>query len=119
MAFALTGIILLSAADLALALGHLKTRGLYEANPIAALLIKTTGSAMILSAYKVLTVGICVGLLYRLRKRVEGEVAAWCAMAILVITALQWHAYTRQLDGVAPISLVGTGLFSERLLLLD
>ena len=36
MAFALTGIILLSAADLALALGHLKTRGLYEANPIAA-----------------------------------------------------------------------------------
>ncbi len=119
MAFALAGIILLSAADLALALGHLQTRGLFEANPIAAFLIEATGSAMVLSAYKMLTVGICVGLLYRLRKHVEGEVAAWCAMVILVITALQWHAYTRQLDGVDPISLVGTGLASERLLFLD
>ncbi len=119
MAFALAGIILLSAADLALALGQLQTRGLYEANPIAALLIEATGSAMVLSAYKVLTVGICVGLLYRLRKRVEGEVAAWCAMVILVITALQWHAYSRELDGVDPISLVGTGLPSKRLLLFD
>lgn len=94
----LAGVIILSLADLAMTLNHLTTVGMIEANPVAAFLIRSTGSPWILTAFKLLTVGICVSLLYGLRRHLESEVAAWCALVVLVVVSFVWHVYARQID---------------------
>ncbi len=94
----LGAVIVLSAADLAITVTHLKSAGMVEANPIAALLITSTGSAWMLSAYKILTVAICVGLLYRLRRLRAGEIAAWMSVAILTGMSIQWRVYSDAIE---------------------
>ena len=113
----IVGIIVLSLGDLLITLAYLRSTGMIEANPIAAWLIRATGSAVVLSAYKALTVGVCVGLLYRLRRHVEGEVAAWCAAVILIMTALHWYHYGR----IDPdqLELAQRGTPADRWLVLD
>ena len=64
----LAGVLLLSLIDLLLTIVHLRSVGMVEANPIAAFLIRSTQSVWVLSAYKLVTVGICLSLLYRLRR---------------------------------------------------
>ncbi len=44
------------------------------------------------------TVGICLSLLYRLRRHVEAEMAAWCAIAILTGVLCQWYAFSEEVD---------------------
>jgi hypothetical protein len=92
------GIVLLSAADLSITLAFLRANWMMEANPIAAYLIETTRSPMVLTAYKFLTVFICVALLLKLRHYAAGEIAAWCAVGILTIMSVMWHHYSRHFD---------------------
>ncbi len=116
----IVGIVLLSLGDLLITVTFLRSTGLSEANAIAAFLIRETGSVAALVAYKTLTVLVCVGLLYRLRKLVEGEVAAWCAMLILAVTAAQWYQYTSQLDGISEMQLVrSSGAARDGWLVID
>ena len=89
----LLGIVLLSVADLTLTLTYLTSVGLVEGNPIAAWLIHTTRSPWALALYKTFTVAICVSLLYRMRQRREGELAAWCSVLILVALSIWWNRY--------------------------
>jgi len=100
----LAGIIVLSLADLVVTLQHLQSIGMVEANPIAAWLIRSTNSAWILGAYKTVTVGICVALLYRARRYWIGEAAAWCAVAILAGLSVMWHTYAEQIE--SPVELM-------------
>jgi len=102
----LAGVIVLSLADLVVTIGHLQTVGLIEANPIAAWLIRTTESPWVLSAYKCLTVGVCIALLYRLRRHRECEIAAWCAVGILVAMSLMWHSYSREIESPRELAAV-------------
>ena len=105
--FALAGgIALLSLADLFLTLTHLRTSGMAEANPVAAYIIRGTGSALALSLYKVATIAICIGVLLRLRRMVAGEVAGWCCLAILGYMCVQWHLYAAAVESVGPVMLV-------------
>ena len=105
----LAGVVVLSAADLAVTLMHLRSDGLIEANPIAAYLVSSTNSATMLVAYKTLMVGLCVGLLYRARASAGGEIAAWLAIAILAFMANQWFRYTQLIDGQDEV-MVAQGL---------
>ena len=104
--FLLIGILLLSAGDLALTLGHLQTTGMAEANPIAAFVIRSTDSAAGLVIFKSLTVAICVTLLYCFRRHRAGEIAAWCGLAILAAMSVMWHAYSTSMESPAAIRLV-------------
>ncbi len=115
----IVGVVGLSLADLILTLWHLTSRGMVEANPIAAWIITTTGSASLLTVYKLLTVGVCAGLLYRLRAHVEGEIGAWCAVMILVVVFFHWGNYTRQLDHVENFTLAQQDAFGDAWLMLD
>ncbi len=116
----IVGIVLLSLGDLLITVTFLRSTGLSEANPIAAFLIRETGSVAALVAYKTLTVLVCVGLLFRLRKLVEGEVAAWCDMLILAVTAAQWYQYTNQVDGIPDMQLVrSSGAAGDGWLVID
>ncbi len=114
----LGAVVLLSLGDLLLTLAYLKSVGLMEANPIAAYLIESTQSAWVLAGYKGLTVGICATVLFCLRRHREGEIGAWCAAAILVLTALQWHQYACYVDGPEAVRLAGAGDLGEQMLWL-
>lgn len=114
----IVGILLLSLGDLLITITYLQSTGMLEANPIAGYIIRLTGSASALTVYKALTVGVCVGLLYRLRRLVEGEVAAWCAVSILAFMSLQWFHYARHIDN-ADVELARSAAFAEEWLVLD
>jgi uncharacterized membrane protein len=94
----LLGVVVLSLGDLLLTVECMTTMGMMEANPIAVYLARSTGSAWALSAYKMLTVAVSVGLLYRLRHHRSAEVAAWCAATVLAVLTLSWSAYAGCLD---------------------
>jgi uncharacterized membrane protein len=114
----LGGILVLSLADLFVTLAHLQSVGMLEANPIAAFLIRTTGSAWVLGLYKMTTVAVCIALLYRLRRYREGELAAWCAVTILAGLSLMWHAYSEELEHPDELDWVRTA-YADTWLHLD
>lgn len=115
----LAGVVLLSLADLLLTLSHLTTIGMMEANPIAAWLIRTTQSAWVLSGYKTVTVGLCVALLFRLRRRPQGEFGAWCAMAILAALCVMWQSYSAQVQEPDTVQLARSGALGPGWLVLE
>ena len=115
----IVGIVVLSIGDLGVTLLHLKSSGMMEANPVAAWIIAHTGSGVLLTAYKALTVAICAGLLFRLRRHVEGEIGAWCALLILAAVSFQWYQYTREIDVLVDVELARQGAYGEDWLVLD
>ena len=115
----IVGVVVLSIADLGVTLLHLKSRGMIEANPVAAWIIAHTGSGVFLTAYKALTVAICVGLLFHLRRHVEGEIGAWFALLILAAVSFQWFQYTREIGVITDIALARQGAYGEDWLILD
>ncbi len=115
----IVGIVVLSLADLAITLQYLNSRGMMEANPVAAWIIAHTGSGVLLTAYKVLTVSICVGLLFRLRRHVEGEIGAWCAVLILAVVSFHWYQYAREIDVLTDVELARQGAYGDDWLILE
>jgi len=99
----LSGIIALSAADLLATIAHLRI-GMIEGNPLARYIIETTQSMSALAAFKVATVLVCVGLLYRLRCSMQGEVAAWTAVVILSALSIWWGVASEELTGSDAVS---------------
>lgn len=115
----LAGVIVLSLGDLVVTLAHLCSIGMIEANPIADFLIRHTQSPISLISFKLLTLGVCVALLYKVRRHVEGECAAWLAVGILTLMSFHWHNYARHLENPELVQLVQEGACSERWLVLD
>lgn len=97
MVLLIIGIVVLSAADLLVTVAFAQAGGMMEANPIALFVARFTESPWALAAYKAVTVGICVALLYRLRRYASGEAAGWCCVAILAVMSLMWHHYSNTL----------------------
>ena len=113
------GIILLSAADLAVTMAYARGGGMMEANPIALYLVRVTQSPWALVAYKMLTVGVCVALLYRLRKYAISEAAAWCAVGILTAMSFMWHDYSSHIDEPEETVLVKCDATTDHWLVFD
>ncbi len=90
----LAAIILLSAADLLITVANLRTVGMMEANPIESYIHSTTHSATALAMYKVITVLVCISLLYRLRHSLQSEIAAWVCVVVLAALAGYWGHYS-------------------------
>jgi hypothetical protein len=104
----IAGIIVLSVVDLIITLTHLKGAGMAEANPLARFVINATGSPISLASFKLLTVLVCVGLLYKVRRTVQAELAAWCALGILACMSAMWFSYSRNLDSPMEVKLAQT-----------
>ena len=87
-------ILILSAADLLLTIFHLQHFGLAESNPIVVFLVESFQSLWVLAAFKLATVTLCLGFLFRARHHVAGEYGAWVATIILTIVLLVWQDYS-------------------------
>lgn len=112
----LAGIAVLSLADLAVTIAYLQANSMMEANPLAAYVIRATQSVWVLVAFKLATVAVCVGLLYRVRRHLCGEVAAWCALAILAAISVMWHSYSNQIEGMEEVMLAQITMGDDDLL---
>jgi hypothetical protein len=115
----LAGIVVLSAADLVVTLAFAKAGGMMETNPIAVYLVRATQSPWALAAFKALSVGTCIALLYCLRRHAISEVAAWCSVAILAGMSVMWHNYSQTLDGPEELMLVQAQVGSEHWMAFD
>jgi uncharacterized membrane protein len=102
----LAGVVILSLADLVITLEHLRSFGMFEANPIAAYIVRATGSPWALASFKVVTVATCVALLFRARRHGAGEAAAWCALAIMTALSFWWSSYASALESPIDLHLV-------------
>ncbi len=111
-------IIMLSMADLLVTLLHLQSIGMVEGNPIAAYLIRSTGSAWALAVFKGRTVAVCATLLYCTRRDIRGEIASWLALVILVGVLVMWHFYTQATDNLEVVRIAQI-LHGEDWLILD
>ena len=87
-------ILILSAADLLLTVIHLQHFGLAEANPIVIFLVQSFQSLWVLAAFKLATVTLCLGFLFRARHHVVGEFGAWLGTIILTVVLMVWYDYS-------------------------
>jgi len=114
----LGAIVVLGMADLALTVLHLKTTGMFEANPIAAFVIRWTGSAWALAFFKVVSLALCTGLLYSCRRSRAAEVAAWVGAGVMIAITIAWEQYARAMDEVRRTGVM-EAYVSEDLLRVD
>lgn len=84
-----------------------------EANPIAAYLIRSTQSPLLLACFKGLSVLIYVSVLFKLRAHRAGEVAAWFALAILAMMSVMWHSISRQLNDPHHVIIAQTSMAGD------
>lgn len=96
----LTLVVALSATDLYLTVMYASTIGMPELNPLARTLLRH-GSALDLVLWKLGSVTLCIGILFRLRDRRSAELGAWIAFALLVLLTRQWMEYARIHDDIA------------------
>jgi hypothetical protein len=98
LALALTAA--LSLVDLVLTSYMATHGGMFEVNPIARVLMRELGATWPLAGFKLATLAVATGILYRVRCRWQGELGAWAAAAILVGVLINWGVYLGELGSV-------------------
>jgi uncharacterized membrane protein YhfC len=97
----LTAVVLFSLADLYMTLTHLLHFGMLEANPVARKIMQL-GSPATLILWKLVTVGIAVGILFWARRRWTAEwAAAFCCFVMIWLTG-RWAVYNLQAPEMTP-----------------
>jgi hypothetical protein len=88
----LTTVFLLGLGDLYATITHATTVGMIEVNPIGAYLLNAD-SIPGLILFKLGTMGIGVGLLLRVRHKLQSELSSWLILAVMVALTLHWANY--------------------------
>lgn len=105
VALLLAAAVALSAVDLFATLGYMTTSGMFEANPIVVYLAEQAWAASLITVYKLLTVSIAVGLLFRLRRYLSAELGAWFIALTLTGLCAQWVLYANQAANIDATAL--------------
>ena len=92
----LIAIALLGVVDLYATYVHATTIGMMELNPIGAYII-SGDSPLGLILFKLGSIGLCVGLLMKLRHDRRAELAAWLCLIIMIGLTLHWVQYNQEL----------------------
>ncbi len=102
--------IAMSMGDLYMTLAYLRSVGMDEVNPLARLVI-SYGCPGALAAWKVLTLGLGMFIIFRLRKTRGGELGAWCCFSMLVALTIHWTHYNHAVADMSPevSTLVSSG----------
>lgn len=90
----LAAIGLMGFADLALTLSQMCTAGMFEANPVVAMLARTFNSPTIIALFKVASMAFGLSVLYMLRKKFQSEAASWVVLAAHIMMLVQWAQYS-------------------------
>jgi hypothetical protein len=93
----LAAVVILSLADLFMTLTHAMSVGMLEQNPVARL-IMAYGNPQALVAWKLLTVGFAVWVMYRLRRRPSAEIGALFCVVVLTWLTCRWVKYNDQVS---------------------
>ncbi len=88
----LTGVLIMSLADLALTLLCLSGPGMPEDNPIARWII-SLGSPAALVAFKLACLLLASLVLYKARHTTAAEIGLWIAFAVLTWLSFRWLAF--------------------------
>ena len=91
----LIAVMFISLADLDMTLAYASSGGMLEANPIARA-VMSYGSSAILAVWKLLSLALCVGILFRARRKTITEVATWVCFGALVWLSFRWASYNEQ-----------------------
>jgi Domain of unknown function (DUF5658) len=92
----LIGIVLLSLGDLYMTLLHLVNFGMLEQNPLAREIMAHNSPAALV-VWKLITVGLAVGILFWARRRPAAELAALFCCGVLTWLTLRWSSYSEQM----------------------
>ncbi len=76
--------------DLALTLVFSTSVGMVELNPFARLIMRVYDSPGMLVLWKLLSMGLSAGIIWRLRRTRIGELTAWLALAVLIALCMHW-----------------------------
>jgi hypothetical protein len=98
VALILAAIGLMGFADLALTLNQMCNAGMFEANPVVAMLARTFNSAALIALFKVASMAFGLGILYFLRKKFQSEAASWVVLAAHIMMLVQWAQYSAVLN---------------------
>ncbi|MFG0305950.1 MAG: hypothetical protein ACF8Q5_07015 [Phycisphaerales bacterium JB040] len=98
-------VVALSLVDLELTLMYASTIGMPEMNPLARTLMRH-GSATDLVLWKLGTIALSTGILFRLRAQRAAEIGAWIALVALAWLTGQWIAYANLHQAIADIGPV-------------
>lgn len=93
----LIAVVLLSLGDLYMTLVHLLNFGMLEGNPLARAIMER-GSPTALVAWKLLTVGFAVAVLFAARRRWAAEAGALFCCVVLTWLTFQWAGYSEQIS---------------------
>lgn len=92
-------VLVLSAADLYLTTTHLTSAGMAEGNPIARAII-AANSPLLLTLWKVVTVGLGVWILFAARRSRAGEAGAWLCFGVLCWLMVRWMTYSDEVGAL-------------------
>ncbi len=114
----LVAVMVFSLADLDMTLAYASSGGMIEANPLARA-VMAYGSSKMLAVWKIASLVLCVGILFRARLRPSAEVATWVCFLALVWLSFRWEMYNEQMPHIAHTVLVDTGTELHEQLMSD
>lgn len=85
-------VVVLSLADLHMTLLHATTVGMAEDNPVARVMI-SQGDPLLLTVWKLGTVGLVGFIFVVARRRRSAEIGAWLCVGMLSFVMLRWIQY--------------------------
>lgn len=89
----------MSLGDLDMTLLYLRQTGMIEENPLARA-VMMMGSPLLLAAWKLLSLALCVFLLYRFRHHRAAELGVWVCFLTLAWLCLRWVSYTEEIPQI-------------------
>jgi len=78
---------------------YLTTSGMIEDNPLARGIMGYR-SPLVLVAWKLADLGLCLGILYVARRRAFGELGAWLCVGILTWLTVRWTNYSGEIPKI-------------------
>lgn len=97
----LAAVLLMSLGDLYMTLTYLLNVGLLEDNPLARAVMLMDRPELLIG-WKILSLGLGVGILYRARRLRNGELGAWVCFVVLSWLTVHWSSYNAQMVELTP-----------------
>ncbi|MCC6676000.1 MAG: hypothetical protein IT436_02545 [Phycisphaerales bacterium] len=104
----LVAVLLMSLGDLYMTLTYLLNVGMLEGNPIARAVMVMDRPGLLIG-WKVVSLGLGLGILYWARRSRNGELGAWVCFVLLSWLTVHWSSYNAEVVELTPaIAEMGT-----------